>query len=53
VLINHDPENAYQVRVGDRIAQLVVMRIENINFLFSESLDDSERGTGGFGHSGS
>ena len=37
---------------GDRIAQLVVMSVEEINFMRVDELSDSERGEGGFGSSG-
>jgi dUTP pyrophosphatase len=54
VLVNHDPEHDYAVRRGDRIAQLVVLRVEQLCFelVEPEGLGESERGTGGFGHSG-
>lgn len=54
VLVNHDPDHDYTVRRGDRIAQLVVMRVEEASFeiVDADGLGDSERGTGGFGHTG-
>jgi dUTP pyrophosphatase len=54
VLVNHDPEHAYTVARGDRIAQLVVVRVEEVCFdpVPLEGLGDAERGTGGFGHTG-
>jgi dUTP pyrophosphatase len=52
LLVNTDPHEAYQVRRGDRIAQLVVQQVARCDFVESDRLDDSERGTGGFGHSG-
>lgn len=52
IAINLDPANDIQVHVGDRIAQLVVMKVENVHFDQVEELDDSERGEGGFGSSG-
>jgi dUTP pyrophosphatase len=52
VLINHDPEAPYEVRRGDRIAQLVVQRVATVQWLEASSLSPSERGEGGFGHSG-
>jgi dUTP pyrophosphatase len=51
VLLNTDPETPYQVRRGDRIAQLVVQRIEHISFAEVRELPGSER-AGGFGHTG-
>jgi dUTP pyrophosphatase len=42
----------YVVRRGDRIAQLVVQRVEEVAFVEVAELPSSERGEGGFGHSG-
>ena len=54
VLVNHDPEHDYAVRRGDRIAQLVLVRVEEAAFALvpEEGLGESERGGGGFGHTG-
>ena len=54
VLVNHDPEQDYEVSRGDRIAQLVLVRTEQANFVLvpEEQLGESERGPGGFGHTG-
>lgn len=51
VLLNTDPHVDYEVRRGDRIAQLVVQRVSEIVWHEVESLDGDDRG-GGFGHSG-
>jgi len=51
VMINTDPTAAYDVRRGDRIAQLIVQRIERVSWLEVAELDGFDRG-GGFGHSG-
>jgi dUTP pyrophosphatase len=50
-LINHGQE-AFEVAPGDRIAQLVVARYERFDWTPVESLDETVRGAGGFGHSG-
>lgn len=50
ILLNLGRE-AYTVRAGDRIAQMVVARYEAVEWV-EESLADSARGTGGFGSSG-
>lgn len=50
-LINHSP-NAYPVRAGDRIAQLVIAPVARVAFEQVDSLDETERGAGGFGSSG-
>jgi len=51
VLINTDPDTDYEVHRGDRIAQLVVQRVESVAWQVVDSLDGVDRG-GGFGHSG-
>lgn len=50
-LINTDPDRDYAVERGDRIAQLVVQRVEAVAWQIVDSLDGVDRG-GGFGHSG-
>jgi dUTP pyrophosphatase len=50
-LINHSDE-PFTVNVGDRIAQLVVMAVGVVEFVEAEALDDTARGTGGFGSTG-
>ncbi len=52
LLVNTDPEVPYRVRRGDRIAQLVVQRVESAGFDEVDVLADSERGRGGFGSTG-
>ncbi len=52
LLINLDPTDPYEVQRGDRIAQLVIQRVEQAAFRPTSELPGSERGTGGFGHSG-
>ncbi len=43
---------AYTINPGDRIAQLVVQRVSQVTLLSVDELPSSERGDGGFGHSG-
>jgi dUTP pyrophosphatase len=52
LLVNTDAAERYTVRRGDRIAQLVVQRVEQASFVPVDELPESERGVGGFGHSG-
>jgi dUTP pyrophosphatase len=52
LLVNTDPAADYEVHRGDRIAQLVIQSVERAEFLLVDQLDASERGTGGFGHTG-
>ncbi|TDQ65865.1 deoxyuridine 5'-triphosphate nucleotidohydrolase [Actinomycetospora succinea] len=60
-LVNHDPSRTVTIRRGDRVAQLVVQRVENTVFRVLEGVDDLEtlaavapsaRGAGGFGSTG-
>ncbi|WP_068162123.1 dUTP diphosphatase [Rhodococcus phenolicus] len=51
-LINHDPEKSIELRRGDRIAQLVVQKVELVDFVEVDELDDTTRGAGGYGSSG-
>jgi dUTP pyrophosphatase len=52
LLVNLDPDAPYEVHRGDRIAQLVIQRVEAVTFVPAQSLSESVRGTGGFGHTG-
>lgn len=52
LLVNTDPTDDFEVRRGERIAQLVIQRVEQVDFVLIGSLEESERGTGGWGHSG-
>ena len=52
LLVNTDPAEPYDVHRGDRIAQLVVQQVARCTFTPVDSLDTTERGLGGFGHSG-
>jgi dUTP pyrophosphatase len=51
VVINLDPVDDYQIRRGDRIAQLLVQRVELVSWNVVDALTGEDRG-GGFGHSG-
>jgi len=52
LLVNTDPEVPYRVQRGDRIAQLVIQRVESARFVEVDTLDTSERGLDGFGSTG-
>ncbi|HUJ67686.1 MAG TPA: dUTP diphosphatase [Acidimicrobiales bacterium] len=52
IVINTDPSADFEIRRGDRIAQLVIQRVEHAQFHSVADLPASERGTGGFGHTG-
>lgn len=51
ILVNLGQED-FVVNDGERIAQMVVAKYEKADFMEVEVLDDTERGDGGFGHSG-
>jgi dUTP pyrophosphatase len=51
-LVNHDPESPATIGRGDRIAQLVVQRVERAHFHRVDELPDSVRGIGGHGSTG-
>lgn len=51
VLVNTDPRSPYEIRRGDRIAQLVIQAVEEAKFTEGD-LPPSHRGMGGFGHTG-
>ncbi len=52
LLVNTDPSEPFEVVRGERIAQLVVQRVEQAAFVATEALPDSTRGAGGFGSTG-
>jgi dUTP pyrophosphatase len=52
VLVNHDRHEVFRVERGERIAQLVVQRVEDIGWIEVAELDHSDRGTGGHGSTG-
>ena len=51
VMINTDPEHDYEVKRGDRVAQLILSRYDNVTWTEVTELSGFDRG-GGFGHSG-
>jgi dUTP pyrophosphatase len=52
ILYNSDTQNHFLISEGDRVAQILFLSYPDIEFVTSEYLTSSERGTGGFGHSG-
>jgi dUTP pyrophosphatase len=52
IMINHDPKEAMTFHKGDRIAQLVIQKVERAEFVEVKDLPGSGRGTGGFGSTG-
>ena len=51
LLFNHSDED-FLIEPGDRIAQLLIQKVENIHFLPVDNLDNTERNEGGFGSTG-
>lgn len=52
ILVNHDPDEPFEVHRGDRIAQLVVQPVEAVEWAVVDRLEGSVRGLGGFGSTG-
>ena len=52
VLLINLSQQDFVIRDGERIAQLVVARYEGVEWVEVECLDETERGTGGYGHTG-
>ena len=52
VLINTDKRNRFEIKRGDRIAQLVIQKIEEAVIREVAELDETSRGAGGFGSTG-
>ncbi len=51
VLVNHGDES-FRIAQGDRVAQLLVQRVERAAFTAATGIDDTDRGGGGFGSTG-
>ena len=52
IMINHDPKESITFKKGDRIAQLVIQKVERAEFVEVTELPGSGRGAGGFGSTG-
>ncbi len=52
IVINHDPRETVHLRRLDRVAQLVVQRVEQVVWVETDELTSTERGTGGHGSTG-
>ena len=52
VAINLDPHNPIRIKRGDRIAQLVIQEVPVVNLVEVKELDETDRGSSGFGSSG-
>ena len=52
IIINLDSKNEFEIKKGDKICQLIIQKIENVNLKIVEKLDNTDRGEGGFGSTG-
>jgi len=52
VMINTDKHEAFHIKRGDRIAQLVIQKVEDVSIIRVDELDETSRGAGGFGSTG-
>lgn len=52
VLLVNFSNDPFTVKDGERIAQMVIAKHENVCFEVVDTLDETERGTGGYGHTG-
>ena len=52
LLVNHG-DAVFTIKSGERIAQLILARVEQGHFVESDRLSDTARGSGGYGHTGS
>jgi dUTP pyrophosphatase len=52
IMINTDKHEAFHIKRGDRIAQLVIQRVEEVTLVNVDELDGTSRGSGGFGSTG-
>ena len=52
ILVNHDSQNSISIKRGERIAQLVIQKVEHAEFIEIEELPGSSRGASGFGSTG-
>ena len=50
--INLDPSQPIRIERGERVAQLVIIKVPRVELVEVSSLDETDRGTGGFGSSG-
>jgi len=52
IILNTDMYETIKIQKGDRIAQIIFKKYENVNFIESESLQQTERSDNGYGSSG-
>ena len=52
ILINLDPEKEFVIKHGDKICQLVIQKVEDVEIEITDELENTSRGEGGFGSTG-
>jgi dUTP pyrophosphatase len=52
IIINHDPKAAYEIKKGEKIAQMVFNKVEYAAFTEASELAATTRGEGGYGSTG-
>ena len=52
VALHNDTDKVQQIMNGDRIAQMIIMEYPTVGIIETDTLSNTERGDGGFGHSG-
>ena len=52
VALHNDTDTPQQIMNGDRIAQMIIMEYPTVGIIEADHLSETERGNGGFGHSG-
>jgi len=52
ILINLDPEKDFTIKRGDKICQLIIQKVENVEIEITDELENTSRGEGGFGSTG-
>ena len=52
ILYNTDSNSDFEVKIGDKIAQIIIEHCSGVNFVKTETLPITKRGEGGYGHTG-
>jgi dUTP pyrophosphatase len=52
ILLTNFGKETFAVKFGDRIAQMIISKVEKANIIVTDKLSETSRDTGGFGHTG-
>ena len=52
ILYNTDKDSDFEVKIGDKIAQIIIEHCSSVHFIKTENLPITKRGEGGYGHTG-